>query len=60
MKYIFYTIIIFWIIPFSFSTSGYAQNTDLKGAGIKKQFNGDIKLLSDEQLNSFWSNAKIK
>ena len=58
MKYIFYIIIIFWIIPFSFSTSGFAQDTDIKGAGVKKQFNGDIKLLSDEQLNSFWSNAK--
>lgn len=56
MKYIFYIIIIFCII--SFSTSTYAQDADLKGAGIKKQFNGDIKLLSDEQLNSFWSNAK--
>uniref|UniRef100_UPI00404783C0 SLBB domain-containing protein n=1 Tax=Algoriphagus sp. TaxID=1872435 RepID=UPI00404783C0 len=58
MKYIFYIIIISWIIPFSFSTSTYAQDADLKGAGMKKQFNGDIKLLSDEQLNSFWSNAK--
>jgi protein involved in polysaccharide export with SLBB domain len=59
MKYIFYIIIIiFWIIPFSFSTSAFAQDTDIKGAGVKKQFNGDIKLLSDEQLNSFWSNAK--
>jgi protein involved in polysaccharide export with SLBB domain len=58
MKYIFYIIIISWIILFSFSTSTYAQDADLKGAGIKKQFNGDIKLLSDEQLNSFWSNAK--
>lgn len=56
MKYIFYIIIIFCII--SFSTSTYAQDADLKGAGMKKQFNGDIKLLSDEQLNSFWSNAK--
>jgi protein involved in polysaccharide export with SLBB domain len=58
MKYIFYVIIIFWIIPFCFSTSGLAQDADLKGVGMKKQFNGDIKLLSDEQLNSFWSNAK--
>lgn len=46
------------IIPFSFSTSVCAQDMDIKGAGVKKQFNGDFKLLSDEQLNSFWSNAK--
>uniref|UniRef100_UPI004047277F SLBB domain-containing protein n=1 Tax=Algoriphagus sp. TaxID=1872435 RepID=UPI004047277F len=58
MKHVLYIAIIFWIIPFSFSTSGFAQVSDINGAGIKKQFNGDIKLLSDEQLNSFWSNAK--
>lgn len=47
------TISLLLILFFIFSVPSMAQERP-----VKNQFRGDVQLLSDGQLNSFWSNAK--
>jgi protein involved in polysaccharide export with SLBB domain len=58
MKNKYWLITLYFVLFFCSSIISYAQDSTFKTGGIRKQSNGDIKLLSDEQLNSFWSNAK--